>query len=224
MFCPKCGNSLPDGAAFCGSCGHAFQEPAKAVAPPAHTAGVHSRAATSNLNLSGTQILAIVFAVVAVVFALMPWIVPSDTLITAGKAGSAISSFMTMGNYSTANFEDAYTMFALTDFLDDLSSYWGSSRSGGSPTLIIMMGAWAGGLILLIVGAILLLLKKSKALLIIGAMVMIALALYYNFYFYAAFVAGGYTNSCANPLICAFACSVALILSIASKKPKAGKV
>lgn len=37
MFCPKCGNQNPDGAAFCGSCGSALTQqeiPAKPVEPP----------------------------------------------------------------------------------------------------------------------------------------------------------------------------------------------
>lgn len=37
MFCPKCGNQNPDGAAFCGSCGSALTQqeiPAKPIEPP----------------------------------------------------------------------------------------------------------------------------------------------------------------------------------------------
>ena len=41
MFCPKCGNQNPDGAAFCGSCGSALTQqeiPAKPVEPPTRPA------------------------------------------------------------------------------------------------------------------------------------------------------------------------------------------
>lgn len=34
VYCSKCGGSMPDGAAFCPSCGQAFSSPAAALRPP----------------------------------------------------------------------------------------------------------------------------------------------------------------------------------------------
>ena len=47
MFCPKCGNRLPDGSAFCGKCGTRLAAPAGAGGRP--TAGpTPSKAAVPN--------------------------------------------------------------------------------------------------------------------------------------------------------------------------------
>lgn len=228
MYCPKCGNNVADNATFCPKCKSKIER--KGVSAQDYHSSTNfstspveaqqgARATTQILpsNFSGTQILSVVFAAIAVIFALMPWFITSDTLIMAGKAGSAISSFMTLGNYSTANFEDEYTVFALSDFANDLASYMSASYSG-SLNMFLIIGSWVVGLICLVVGAILMLLKKNKILLIIGSVIMILLALFYNFVFYGDLVEEGYAESCMNSFICAFASLVALILAAMTKK------
>lgn len=47
MFCDKCGQQLPDGAAFCGNCGNRIGEPAPAQPQAADTAPVQTPAAAA---------------------------------------------------------------------------------------------------------------------------------------------------------------------------------
>ncbi|WP_296010342.1 zinc ribbon domain-containing protein [uncultured Adlercreutzia sp.] len=240
MFCPKCGNQLPDGSAFCGKCGARLAGPAAAgspgierqghgpcpTGPGSPSASPRPAAAAAAFGLSGVQIAAVVLAAVAAVFALMPWFVTSSSLQFAGETASAVSSFLTMGTYSTAHFEESYAMFSIMDFVRDFASYVGSSYSGGG-IIVPVLGAWAVGLVAMVAGAVLLVLRKGTALLVAGAAVLMLDALFYSFMFYGQFVEGDFAVSCVNPLACALACLAVIVLALAGgsakKKAAAGR-
>lgn len=241
MFCPKCGNEVADGAGFCPKCGNQLGAPSTPHAQPGFTGAAPAAApasapaaqpqnavplsAPSFLNgFSGAQIAGIIASVVAIIFALMPWFETSQTLINAGNTASSISSFLTMGNYSTAHFEESYTMFAMMDFVDDLASYLSASSSSSRGGVFnILIPLWAIGLILMVVGAVLFALRKNKIALIIGAVLLIGVAIYFNLGFYQELVRDGWAVSCINSTVCAIASAAAIVLAILTKRPKAAK-
>ena len=97
MFCPKCGNQLPDGSAFCGKCG-AKLGTSKGVTPAVGVAGsapstptapnaASSRSAASavaSTKISPLAMAAAVLAAVAVVLSLLPWL-EVDPMVSAAS-------------------------------------------------------------------------------------------------------------------------------------------
>lgn len=234
MFCPKCGSEAKDGSAFCPKCGAAFNaRPTPTIADTASAPAAISTTARASapqvpgagalsLSFSGIQIAGIVFAVIALVTALLPWFLTSNSLIQAGNTASAASSFLTMGNYSTAQFEESYTMLSMNDFADDLASYFSTKASGGG-TLSVLIPLWAVSLILLVAGVVLFALRKMKSLLIVGAVALLLVAGYYQFGFYGAFVEEGWAVSCMNPILCMVACIAVIVCVVLTKKTKGMK-
>lgn len=114
MFCPKCGNSLPDGSAFCGKCG-AQLGAAKAAPRPAaaHLAAPVSRSAGA-AAFPPLRIAALVAAAVALVFALMPWFSTSPAAVTASgyaSGGADLLAGLTGADVSLPEFEETYAPF-----------------------------------------------------------------------------------------------------------------
>lgn len=228
MFCPKCGNQLPDDASFCGHCGNKIENRPTIPKPSNSVVSTKAAGATqsvaglqlSQFGVSGTQVLSVVFAIIAVIFGLMPWFITSDTLIYAGKAGSAISSALTFNTYSTANFDESYTFFGLGDFSSDLATYLSGTKRDSISAMDIAQILFALGLIMLVVGSILLILKRIKVVLIIGALLAIGVAIYFGLFFYPDFVAHDWAESSINPIVCAISSLVALILAAVTKNGK----
>ena len=119
MFCPKCGEKIPDGVAFCPKCGNKFAAeptPAKATAahdgatvkaPAAHaTAPSPAKPAISapSVSLDTNLIVPLVIGVIALILAFMPWFSPSaDDFQTSqyiSDGANNLSSFF--GGDSTA--------------------------------------------------------------------------------------------------------------------------
>lgn len=233
MFCPKCGNQVADGAGFCPKCGSqmgvtstpdaqsgfvgATSNPQPQGAKPLASSAILS-------SFSGVQIAGLIACLIAIVFALMPWFETSSSLINAGKTASATSSFLTMGNYSTAQFEESYTMFAMMDFVDDLGSYLSASSSSSRGGIFnVLIPLWTIGLILMAVGAVLFALRKNKIVVIIGAALLACVAVYFNFAFYQGLVSEGWAVSCINSVMCAIASTAAIVLVVLTKRPRAAK-
>lgn len=212
MFCPKCGSQLRDGSAFCGQCGAQLGQP-KATAASATAIPGASRS-VSFVGMSAGRLVAIVLAAVAVVFALMPWFVTSSSLVYAGETASAVTSLLTLGSYSTAHFEDSYTVFGLMDFVRDLATYFGSSSAPGGGIVVPITACWAIGLALLVVGAILMAVRGNRVLLVVGALVLALTAVFYLLFFYGQFVDNDYAVGCINPAVCALACLASAITAI----------
>jgi len=70
MFCPQCGEKIPDGSKFCSSCGAALVQP-KETRAPAKTAATGERTsgmavAALVLGILGISILAIIFGAIGI--------------------------------------------------------------------------------------------------------------------------------------------------------------
>ena len=138
MFCPKCGEKLPDDAKFCSKCGSTVQVgcmPQSASKPPQASSKASSQNVVSlfmkNLkkeyasgkpsgsvegasfdgrSISTNQLIVIICAVLAIVSAFMPWYqTPSDNYQTSQFVSSGISGLSSLtGGDETAG--DAYDL------------------------------------------------------------------------------------------------------------------
>lgn len=185
MFCPKCGEKIPDGVAFCPKCGNKFAvepTPAKATAahdgatvkaPAAHaTAPSPAKPAISapSVSLDTNLIVPLVIGVIALILAFMPWFSPSaDDFQTSqyiSDGANNLSSFF--GGDSTAGeayrLKSSYTMLELGDYADTMSAY-GSSGAGDVQMLTI---CWAIPVIISVIGLIMAFLQKKTLIARIG--------------------------------------------------------
>lgn len=179
MFCPKCGEKIPDGVAFCPKCGNKLAvEPAPAKATTSHDgATVKSPAAHAaapspakpaisapSVSLDTNLIVPLVIGVIALILAFMPWFSPSaDDFQTSqyiSDGANNLSSFF--GGDSTAGeayrLKSSYTMLELGDYADTMSAY-GSSGIGDVQMLTI---CWAIPVIISVIGLIMAFLQKKN--------------------------------------------------------------
>lgn len=108
MFCPKCGENLPDGAQFCAKCGNRMQASAAPVTPPAQAASAtRIPAAGAGAAIPGPAPAAVAMAkpadaagvlriatiavmALALVFSLLPWFEPSSSIKAMTNAASSL--------------------------------------------------------------------------------------------------------------------------------------
>lgn len=179
MFCPKCGEKIPDGVAFCPKCGNKFaveSSPTKAVtahietpakAPTSHAVPNPAKPAISapSVSLDTNLIVPLVIGVIALILAFMPWFSPSaDDFQTSqyiSDGANNLSSFF--GGDSTAGeayrLKSSYTMLELGDYADTMSAY-GSSGAGDVQMLTI---CWAIPVIISVIGLIMAFLQKKHS-------------------------------------------------------------
>ena len=184
MFCPKCGEKIPDGVAFCPKCGNKFaveSSPTKAVtahietpakAPTSHAVPNPAKPAISapSVSLDTNLIVPLVIGVIALILAFMPWFSPSaDDFQTSqyiSDGANNLSSFF--GGDSTAGeayrLKSSYTMLELGDYADTMSAY-GSSGVGDVQMLTI---CWAIPVIISVIGLIMAFLQKKTLIARIG--------------------------------------------------------
>lgn len=185
MFCPKCGEKIPDGIAFCPKCGNKLASqpaPAKPTAtheetpvkkPAAHaTAPSPAKPAISvpSASLNTNVIVPLAIGVIALILAFMPWFAPSasdfQTSQYISDGANNLSSFF--GGDSAAGeayrLKSSYTMLELGDYADTMSAY-GSSGIGDVQMLTI---CWAIPVIISVIGLIMAFLQKKTLIARIG--------------------------------------------------------
>lgn len=187
MFCPKCGEKIPNGVAFCPKCGNKFAvkpATAKAKATTSHdgatvkASAAHTTApspakpaiSAPSVSLDTNLIVPLVIGVIALILAFMPWFSPSaDDFQTSqyiSDGANNLSSFF--GGDSTAGeayrLKSSYTMLELGDYADTMSAY-GSSGIGDVQMLTI---CWAIPVIISVIGLIMAFLQKKTLIARIG--------------------------------------------------------
>lgn len=233
MFCPKCGANLPDGASFCATCGNKLEAHAHVAHEASDGSAFSPAASVTGSNLSkgvgaspALRIVAIVLAVIALIFALLPWFESSNTLLGIGGFGNAIGqlgSALTGKSNTIAGFDQSYSVFGFPGLAAALSSY--GSASGISPLLIIAFIGWLIGVILIVAGLIVMFAtqRHSKVPLITGAIVLAIVGFLWAV-FYGSMVSGGYAKGMStNALICAILCVATAIVAVISKADKPAK-
>lgn len=218
MFCPKCGNNVPDGATFCNKCGNRFDSAPVATASNVGTGAINVPSASGGAKLS-TSPLAIVSAVctiLAIIVTLMPWYEFSSSISAISSGISGAASWFGMSDNSLA-FQDEYSVSSLIGFANTYSQYasvlnsMGSSQAGTSSALITLFSwacfiLWIVALFLSVWGALLAIIKGNVGILRTASIFMLVLPLLFY-----VFVNMGGSNGEATvmPMIC-------LILALAA--------
>lgn len=184
MFCPKCGEKIPDGIAFCPKCGNKLavessptkavtahiETPAKAPTPHAVPSPAKPAISVSSTSLNTNLIVPLAIGVIALILAFMPWFAPSasdfQTSQYISDGANNLSSFF--GGDSAAGeayrLKSSYTMLELGDYADTMSAY-GSSGIGDVQMLTI---CWAIPVIISVIGLIMAFLQKKTLIARIG--------------------------------------------------------
>lgn len=236
MFCPKCGNRLPDGSAFCGKCGTRLAAPAGAGGRP--TAGpTPSKAAVPNAAPSrpaappaaakapALAVAAAVLAAAAVVLSLLPWLEVDPVVSAASGYAGGLSSLLGAGEGSFS-FDESYAVWALPSFagaFGDYASLYGALGGEGAGAASALVGGaawgclllWLAGAVLLVVGAVRIARAGRRGALVAGAVAMAVCA--------AAFcglsgLLDGIASATAFPLLCLAASVAAAVCALAAKR------
>lgn len=185
MFCPKCGEKIPDGVAFCPKCGNKFaSQPAPAkptatheetpVKKPATHAAAPSPAkpaiSAPSVSLNTNIMVPLAIGVIALILAFMPWFSPSSSDFQTSQyisdGANNLSSFF--GGDSTAGeayrLKSSYTMLEMGDYADTMAAY-GSSGIGDVKMLTI---CWAIPVFISLIGLIMAFLQKKTLIARIG--------------------------------------------------------
>ena len=232
MFCPKCGEKIPDGVAFCPKCGNKFaaeSAPTKpdathkestAKAPASHAATpspAKPAISAPNISLNTNVIVPLAIGVIALILAFMPWFSPSasdfQTSQYISDGANNLSSFF--GGDSTAGeayrLKSSYTMLEMGDYADTMAAYGSSSSSIGDVNMMVY--TWAIPVIVSVIGLILAFLQKKVSIARIG-FTLLALV--------AAMMAW-MSTTCSGPiypLLCCIA-SIATVAMLGSIKKEA---
>lgn len=237
MFCPKCGNQVPDGSAFCGQCGNKFESVPSAtpsgsfaVAKPA---GAQAGTAPA-LKTNGMGIAVAVLSVVALIFSFMPWFDISSQMLGLAGAASGLASGVNAlfgsatGSYApTMDVEESYTVWNLIGLADAFKSYaqayssLGGSRAAGAAMVISIFSwacliLWVVTLVLTIWGAIAAFVKGGMGILRAACVFMVITVIV--FYVFAGAMESDTGTANAMPVICLILSVVAFCCSFAAKK------
>lgn len=217
MFCPKCGANIPDGAKFCNSCGQEIG----ASAAPQPSAGASVSLPGLSLKLAPAQIGALIAAIVAIIFSLMPWFECSSSLLGSSYVADGIGQLGSMfagESHSSSVLDSSYSVFGFLGISDILMQPLGS---GSAPLIIAIFLGWLLSLILLVVGGVSMVLstKLPKGFLMAGAIVLAIVAFLWFFWMNGYLVQTGYAAGPAtNALICGIACVAVIACSMAARK------
>lgn len=172
MFCPKCGEKIPEGVAFCPKCGNkvaAQAAPAPKPQPsPAHVAAPSPATAPAMGSVGSINVgavLPLVLGVIALILAFQPWFSPSANDIQTSQyisnGANGLSSLF--GGSSTAGevyrFQQSYTMMNIGDYGKTMAAY---GKSGGE-VFEMLTYVWAIPVIVSVIGLVMALVQKKVA-------------------------------------------------------------
>lgn len=235
MFCPKCGEKIPDGIAFCPKCGNKLAvepSPTKAVtahietpakAPTSHAVPSPAKPAISvpSTSLNTNVIVPLAIGVIALILAFMPWFSPSandfQTSQYISDGANNLSSFF--GGDSVAGeayrLKSSYTMLEAGDYTRTVAVYNGYGEGDEDYNMMagVMTLMWAVPVIVSAIGLVIAFKEKKVAIARIGFLGLVQVA--------ALFAYVSMTSS--GPIFPALCCiaSIATIIMIGSVKKAA---
>lgn len=226
MFCPKCGNEVPDGAAFCGQCGNKF-EARGAARQQVSSQAPGIRNASSKPSIQSAAIAAAVCAALCIVFSLLPWFELSASMMTVSGYASGAASFFGASS-GTMEFEESYSVWNImglastfSDYASAYSSLGINSGASGAAALITILSwgcfaLWLVAAILLLWGCISALWRHAVAALRAGSVVMVVAVI--AFYAFAGALGADTGSATAFPIVCAVLAVVAFACSFGVRK------
>ena len=203
MFCPKCGNRLPDGSAFCGKCGTRLAAPAGAGGRP--TAGPTPSK--------------------AVVLSLLPWLEVDPVVSAASGYAGGLASLLGAGDGSFS-FDESYAVWARPSFagaFGDYASLYGALGGEGAGAASALVGGaawgclllWLAGVVLLALGAVRIARSGRRGALVAGA---VAMAVCAAVFCGLSGLLDGIASATAFPLMCLAASVAAAVCALAAKR------
>lgn len=174
MFCPKCGEKIPDGIAFCPKCGNKLaveSSPTKAVtahietpakAPTSYAVPGPAKPAISvpSTSLNTNVIVPLAIGVIAIILAFMPWFSLSASDFQSSQyisdGANNLSSFF--GGDSAAGevyrLKSSYTILESGDFLRTAEAYGSSNIELGKMVIGWVTLMWAIPVIVSAIGLV----------------------------------------------------------------------
>lgn len=233
MFCPKCGEKIPDGIAFCPKCGNKLaveSSPTKAVtahietpakAPTSYAVPGPAKPAISvpSTSLNTNVIVPLAIGVIAIILAFMPWFSLSASDFQSSQyisdGANNLSSFF--GGDSAAGevyrLKSSYTILESGDFLRTAEAYGSSNIELGKMVIGWVTLMWAIPVIVSAIGLVIAFKEKKVAIARIGFLGLFEIALIF------AYVSMNSSGPIYPALCCA--ASIATIIMIGSVKKAA---
>lgn len=234
MFCPKCGEKIPDGIAFCPKCGNKLavessptkavtahiETPAKAPTPHAVPSPAKPAISVSSTSLNTNVIVPLAIGVIALILAFMPWFAPSasdfQTSQYISDGANNLSSFF--GGDSAAGeayrLKSSYTMLEMGDYADTVAAYNGYSDSEDYDMLTgLTFLMWVIPVIVSAIGLVIAFKEKKVAIARIGFLGLVQVAALFAYMSMSS-------SGPIYPVLCCIA-SIATIIMIGSVKKAA---
>lgn len=237
MFCPKCGNQVPDGAVFCGKCGNKFDGASEANPQHANSASTVNTASNTGVSfaakasqgksLANLGIFAAIAMIVAVIVTLLPWLELPSWVSSATNVVSNIAS-STGQSSNSLSFENQYNAWGLIGFVDTYNNYASVASSSGFSEVTPVSGyacflLCAISLVLTICGAIAAFSKGNVTLIRFASIAMILAVLV--FYLFLGFSGSSSSqnklfeySATFMPFLCLLLAIAALVISFVKKK------
>lgn len=227
MFCPQCGNQLPDGSAFCGKCGAklgASTASASKAAPGTPKAGSASAAALA-AKAPALAVAAAALAAAAVVLSLLPWL-EVDPMVSAASGYAGGFASLLGANEGSFSFDESYAVWALPSFagaFGDYASLYGALGGEGAASASALVGGaawgclllWLAGAVLLVLGGVCIARSGRKGALVAGGVVMTACAVAFCG---LSGLLDGIASATTFPLLCLAASIAATVCALAVRK------
>lgn len=187
MFCPKCGNSVPDGAAFCGVCGNSFAPAQPPAGNPVQATPSAGFTAVSQRSMPTMGYATIGVSVLALIFTLFAWIeLPSIFATAFAQLNSASSALIGQQAYNFQSSFAPWDFLALSNQFNSLMGAIGSYSEEIAGFLMLttvvswlMLLLWLACVVLIVWGSINLFLKRTTAILRAGLIVSIVTVAYF---------------------------------------------
>ena len=234
MFCPKCGNQIPDGSAFCGKCGNKFEDTRKPTTTPSVPAGTAaSSGAGFALHTNGVGVAAIVLVIIAIITTFMPWFDISSQMSFVGGAASGLTSGLSSlaggsgGAGNSFDFEDSYAVWTLVGLADTFNSYaefysaFGGSDARAASAIMggfswICLILWIVSMAFAIWGSVCALARGSMGLLRTGCVLLVVTTMV--FYVFTGAMSSDTGTANAFPMLCSLLSIAAFVCSFVVKR------
>lgn len=239
MFCNKCGNQISDTAKFCPKCGNKVDvgRPSLSGASPSGQVPVNQPVSPSSMQpgtpvvatskmggiptqVAGVNIFSIVAlgaTVIALIFALLPWLETSYMLQGVGAAGNALGqlgSALTGKSSHIATFGETYSAIGFFGLSGALNQYLGTNPyalllNGVAFFWLIAVGVTIAGAVVMFVN------EKHINLVFLGGIALLAFVSLIWSFAYGTLVRDGIASgSPANSMACLVFAIIAIALNV----------
>ena len=197
MFCPNCGNLLPDGASFCGKCGNRLSAASTRRGPDASATGCSVPRVGSNaslghisapISLTTGKIVSLAALAIVLILSFLPWVDLSTIHVNyydaARDAAEAFRMFGAESSYSL------WSLPSLGDLMDTYNALLGYSSGTYGPVLMGLLGVFIAFLLLAAIGVVRFVITGKRLVMNIGLALLLLFSALFFFFFVLARMGG----------------------------------